>query len=144
MSAPQSVPAYLLVDGNNIIHAWPDLLALHRRRRGLGHGELCQRLRQFHDQSDYRVVVVFDGKGRKKVEEREPSGLQVIYTDGGSTADDVIERLVAKYAGTCRLVVATDDFAEQNLVAAMGAEVWSAKSLRAQVDANEGEWRRWV
>lgn len=137
-------PSFLIVDGNNVIHAWPDLLALHRKRRGLGHAELCRRLRQFHDQSDHRVVVVFDGRGGSKSEEREPGGFQVIYTDGGSTADGAIERLVARYRGRYRLAVATDDGAEQNLVAAMGAEVWSAQALRDAVDRAEGDWRRWI
>jgi predicted RNA-binding protein with PIN domain len=139
-----SAPSFLIVDGNNIIHAWSDLLVLHRQRRGLAHVELCHRLRRFRDQSDYRVVVVFDGRGGQRTEEREPAGLQVIYTDGGSTADDVIERLAARYAGKYRLVVATDDFAEQNLVSAMGADVWSAEALRHEVDRSAENWRDWL
>lgn len=135
---------FLIVDGNNIIHAWRDLEALHRQRRGLGHVELSRRLRQFRDQSEYRVVLVFDGRGGAREESREPGGLQIIYTDGGSTADDVIERLVARHAKKHRLVVATNDFAEQNLVSAMGAEVWSAETLRAEVDAVEGRWRDYL
>lgn len=143
-SPSSSRPAFLVVDGNNIIHAWEDLLALHRQRRGLAHGELCQRLRQYLDSSDFRIVVVFDGRGTRREEEREPGGLQIIYTDGGSTADDVIERLVAKNIKKFRIVVATDDFAEQNLVSSFGAEVWSAKMLQSVVDGSEGDWRRYV
>jgi len=134
-------PSFLIVDGNNIIHAWPDLAELHRRRRGLGHSALCQRLRQFRDGSDFRVVVVFDGRGGAREENREPGGLQIIYTDGGSTADDVIERLVARHAKKYRLVVATNDVAEQRLVSAFGAEVWSSRALRSAVEQTEGRWR---
>jgi uncharacterized protein len=129
-----ATPAFLIVDGNNIIHAWSDLLALHRQRRGLAHVELCHRLRQFLDQSAFRVVVVFDGRGGQHSEERESGGLQVIYTSGGSSADVVIERLAARYAKKYRLAVATDDFAEQNLVTGFGAEVWSAQALRDAVE----------
>lgn len=139
MSSP-----YLIVDGNNIIHAWRDLAALHQRRRGLAHVELCHRLRQFRDQSDYRVVLVFDGRGGRREEQREPGGLQIIYTDGGSTADDVIERLVSRHAATHRLVVATNDLAERNLVYAMGAEVWSAETLRTEMAGREGRWRDYL
>ncbi len=137
-------PSFLIVDGNNIIHAWEDLLALHRRRRGLGHQELCRRLRHYGDVSDYRIVVVFDGRSGPREEQREPGGLQVIYTDGASTADDVIERLTAKYARTYRLVVATNDYAEQNLVSAFGAEVWSAEGLRAAIESLEDRWRDYL
>lgn len=132
---------YLLVDGNNIIHAWQELLALHDRKRGLGHAELRRRLRHFHDLSDYRVVVVFDGRAGRAEEEREPGGFHVIYTGGGSTADGVIERLVGKYAAVRRLIVATNDFAEQNLVSSLGAEIWSAETLKAEVEAAEDRWK---
>ena len=137
-------PSFLIVDGNNIIHAWEDLLVLHRRRRGLAHVELCQRLRQYRDGSEHRVVVVFDGRGGQREEVREPGGLQIIYTDGGSTADDVIERLVAANGKKGRIIVATNDFAEQNLVASFGAEVWSAEMLRSEVEGAEGAWRRYL
>lgn len=137
-------PQFLIVDGNNILHAWDDLLALHRQRRGKAHVELCRRLRQFRDASDYRVVVVFDGRGDRIEEERETSGIQIVYTNGSNTADDVIERLVASYARRYRITVATDDGAEQNLVAVLGAEIWSARLMREELDRREGNWRRFV
>ena len=137
-------PSFLIVDGNNIIHAWEDLHALHRQRRGLGHTELLRQLRQFHDVSDFRVVVVFDGKRGPLQEEREAGGFQVIYTDGGSTADDIIERLAARYAKRYRLVVATNDRAEQDLVIAFGAEVWTAAMLQTAVEGESGSWRRYL
>lgn len=141
---PGDDSAFLIVDGNNVIHAWDDLLDMHRRRRGMAHTELCHRLRQFHDDSDYRVVVVFDGKSGPRQEEREPGGFQIIYTEGGMTADDVIERLASRYAGTYRIVVATNDRAEQNLVLAMGAEVWTAAMLESAVESASGQWRRYL
>lgn len=134
-------PAFLVVDGNNVIHAWPDLLALHRQRRGLGHNELCRRLRQYQDASDFRVVVVFDGRGGRFEEIREPGGLQIIYTGDGNTADDVIERLVARHGKRYRMTVATDDLAEQNLVASLGADICSAGLLRDMVNRESGRWR---
>ncbi|MCB1063065.1 MAG: NYN domain-containing protein [Verrucomicrobiae bacterium] len=139
-----TAPTFLIVDGNNIIHAWPDLLVLHRKRRGLGHQELRRRLRDYHDLCDYRLVVVFDGKSGPQEEERDPSGFQVIYTDGASTADGVIERLTAKYAKKFRIIVATNDLAEQNVVASFGAETWSAELLRATIDRSEGRWRDYL
>lgn len=142
--ARKEKPSFLIVDGNNIIHAWEDLRALHRQRRGLGHTELLRQLRQFHDASDFRVVVVFDGKRGPRQEEREAGGFQIIYTDGGSTADDVIERLTARYAKKFRLVVATDDRAEQDLVTTFGAEVWTAAMLQHAVDGESGGWRRYL
>ena len=95
-----SQPSFLLVDGNNIIHAWPDLLKLHRQSKGLAHQELIRQLQGYHDFTHDRVVVVFDGRGTKVEEERDSGGFQIFYTSSGLTADDVIERLALKYADT--------------------------------------------
>ena len=86
----KSRPSFLLVDGNNVIHGWDDLLDLHRRVPGSAYPELVRRLAEYRDFTGERVVVVFDGRGATLTEERPSPGLQVIYTSGGQTADDVI------------------------------------------------------
>ncbi len=135
----------LLVDGNNILHAWEDLRVLHKTRKGSAHVELCRRLTSFQDVSNYvRIVVVFDGRGARIEEERVPHGIQVFYSDSSRTADDIIERLVHKYAERYTLHVATDDVMEQDAVIAAGAEALSALMLRNLVDQAESEFRsRW-
>ncbi len=139
-----SQPSFLLVDGNNIIHAWPELLDLHRQRRGLAHRELIRRLNGYHDFTHDRVVVVFDGRGKKVEEERDPGGLQIFYTSGNLTADDVIERLALKYGKTYQLTVATNDILEQDLVIAAGGQAISAEALRERLDRAETQMRDWL
>jgi len=139
-----SVPSFLLVDGNNIIHAWPELLDLHRRVPGSAYLELIRRLADFRDFSDERIVVVFDGRASAATEERPTPGLQVIYTSQSQTADDVIERLTTKYAGRYRITVATDDRAEQDLVVAAGGEVISAEGLRQRIEAGRRDLNDWI
>src|SRR6184192_1124716 len=56
---------YLIVDGHSIIFAWPELRKLHARRSSLAREALIKQLRDFQDWTGMRVVVVFDGKGRK-------------------------------------------------------------------------------
>ena len=135
---------FLLVDGNNVIHAWPDLLKLHHQRGGLAHEELCRRLATLYDATGERVVVVFDGRGGKLQEDRETVGLQIIYTDGDRTADDVIERLATKYAATYSLTVATNDVPEQDLVVAVGGFAISVDSLRSRIETAETQIRRFT
>ncbi len=139
-----SQPSFLLVDGNNIIHAWPDLLALHRQRSGLAHQELIRRLNDYHDFAHVRVVVVFDGRGKKVNEERDPGGLQIFYTSSSLTADDVIERLALKYGKTYQLTVATNDVPEQDLVIAAGGEAISADGLRDRIERSEAQMKDWL
>jgi len=138
------VPSFLLVDGNNIIHAWPDLLELHQQRRGLAHTELERRLLDYQDQTGTRVVLVFDGKGPKINEERDPNGMQVIYTSGSKSADDVIERLALKYAGKYEITVATNDRLEQDLVISAGGFAMNADQLYDLVERAEREMQRLI
>jgi len=140
----ESRPSFLLVDGNNVIHAWPDLLARHRRRPGSAHEELVRRLETYRDWSGDRVVVVFDGRGTTLDEERRPDGLQIFYTSEGNTADDIIERLALKYAGIFDITVATDDRAEQDVVVAAGGEALSAAGLSDRLTSAERGMRDWL
>ena len=48
----ESLPSFLLVDGNNIIHAWPELLKQHQKHPGRAHRELIQAL------SDYGLAFL--------------------------------------------------------------------------------------
>ena len=136
--------SFLLVDGNNIIHAWPELHDLHRRQKGLARTELQRQLLEYQDQSGKRVVLVFDGRGPGITDEREPNGLQVIYTNGSSSADDVIERLAAKYAEKYDLTVATDDLLVQNGVISSGGFAISSNQLSDWLDRAAGEMQRFI
>ena len=130
---------YLLVDGHSVIFAWPELRALHARRGPVAREDLVKRLTAYQDASGVRVVAVFDGKGEGLCEAGEPGGIQVFYSGAGQTADDVVERLVAKYAGAHDMAVATDDHMEQQTAIAFGASVMSSGDLRAMLAEAERE-----
>jgi predicted RNA-binding protein with PIN domain len=116
---------HLLVDGANLLHAWPELRALMKRDRGAARSQLVQRLSALHDAEQARVTLVFDGRGDELVVER-PSGhvtFSVLYTPTSLTADDVIEQLVGRAADASVCHVATGDQAERQTIEAAGA-VW--------------------
>lgn len=140
MSAPLT---YMLVDGHNVIHAWPELLREHRvaSRRHLARLDLLTRLRNLQDMSGMQVVVVFDGARLGTNEEREPQGLQIIYADPGTTADTVIERLVAKYAAQRPMRVASADGMVRETILSLGAEWISPEILRGLCDGAESSMR---
>lgn len=135
---------YLLVDGHNVIHAWPELRRDHRvaARRHVARATLLQRLRHLQDMTGTQVVVVFDGAKQGTNEEREPDGLQIIYADPGTTADTIIERLVAKYASAHQLRVASADGMVQQTILALGADWVSTDMLRLLCDDAEADMRR--
>jgi len=121
---------YLLVDGHSVIFAWPELRAMHGRRTGAARDQLVKQLTAYQDASGVRVVAVFDGKGAKPNEATEPGGIQIFYSRAGQTADDIIERLVAKYGQEHDLTVATDDYMEQQTALTFGGSTMSTEMLR--------------
>ena len=135
---------YLLVDGHSVIFAWPELSRLHGRRMSSARDALVRVLTAYQDQSGRRVVLVFDGQGARVSEESEGrDGIQIFYAPAGSTADQVIERLVAKYAGTCRLTVASSDrLVEQTAFSFGAASCVSAEGLKDLLVAAQREFER--
>ncbi len=133
---------YLIVDGHSVIFAWPELRKLHSRRTALARDELVKALTHYQDATGIHVVAVFDGKGGKTSEDSTPGAIQVFYSASGQTADDVVERLVAKYAPEHDITVATSDLAEQQTVLAFGAYTLSAEGLRDILREARGDLAR--
>jgi predicted RNA-binding protein with PIN domain len=127
-------PDYLIVDGHSVIFAWPKLRELHQRRTSLARDALVRMLRDFQDWTGVRAIVVFDGKGSVVGNQADPGEIQVFYSRAGQTADSVVERLASKYATRFQLLVATDDYLEQQTATACGAECISVEGLRGLLD----------
>jgi len=121
---------YLIVDGHSVIFAWPELRKLQGRRSALAREALLKQLRHYQDWTDVRVVIVFDGKGKKIDASSEPGEVQIFYSRTGQSADAIIERLASKYAKQFELMVATSDSLEAETVQACGAEWISPEGLR--------------
>jgi predicted RNA-binding protein with PIN domain len=143
-SMADPVTQFVIVDGHSVIHAWEDLRRLHQNgpRRYLAREALLKRLRLYQDVTGVRVVVVFDGVGSKVTDERESAGVQVFYANSGRTADSVIERLVARYASTYTIRVATADGMERDTVEAFGAVCVSPEELKFEVERAEADLGR--
>ena len=124
---------YLIVDGHSMIFAWPELRKLHTRRSSLAREALVKQLRDYQDWTGVRVVMVFDGKGKKVEAISDLGDVQIFYSRSGQSADAIIERLASKYAKNCELMVATSDSMEAETVHACGAETISPEGLQALI-----------
>jgi predicted RNA-binding protein with PIN domain len=128
---------FLIVDGHSIIFGWPDLRALHDKRTASARDRLIRLLTEYQDFTGINVVVVFDGKGSVISEETEPGGIQIFYSNTGHTADDIVERLVAKYGKIYSILVATSDLLEQQTAITFGAQCISADGLRELLEETQ-------
>ncbi|OAI43016.1 hypothetical protein AYO41_00410 [Verrucomicrobia bacterium SCGC AG-212-E04] len=133
---------YLIVDGHSVIFGWPELRAMHARHREAAREVLIRQLTNFQDQTGTRVVIVFDGRGGRVNEATEKGGIQVFYSCTETTADDIIERLVAKYAAKRSITVATSDRMERQTVYSFGADSISVDTLRDWLDRAGKEFAR--
>jgi predicted RNA-binding protein with PIN domain len=130
---------WILVDGYSVLHAWKRFGT--RKTRGWPleqrRDALVKLLRSFADHTGQRVTVVFDGYGAKhKPDANEPThGVEVVFSERGRTADDAIERLVARAEDKARIEVVTSDTMERRTVESMGAHSLSAEFFEAEVDA---------
>ncbi len=135
----------LVVDGYNILHAWPDLARTMRtesleeaRRR------LVTRLAEYRAITGNDVLVVFDARRRSagSADRETVEGVEVRYGSVHESADHVIERLMyeASRRGTVLdMVLATDDHLQRDLVRGMGVPTMGSRALQAEVERAEGE-----
>lgn len=133
----------ILVDGYSVIHAWPSLRAMLGRGLEQARAGLVASMTQLQDFSGTRVVVVFDGRGGRRVSRGEwPASVEVVFTGRGLTADSLIERMVARSRSPERVMVVTDDGAETLTALGFGARVMTASDLQYWLEGEGDAMRR--
>ena len=92
--ARQRACEYYLVDGYNVINAWPELMRL-RGNLDEARDVLVHILTEYGAFENYEMTVVFDAfftEDEEHTQEITPR-MRVVYTGAGETADSCIERL---------------------------------------------------
>ena len=84
----------LLVDGYNIIGAWPELRVLKNHDLPAARDRLIERMAEYQALSGYRVIVVFDAYYVQGIEKKYKNHqVEVIFTKENETADERIEKM---------------------------------------------------
>lgn len=137
----------LVVDGYNVIHAWPSLKRLMGVSLEDARDKLVERLSVYGLVTGADVTVVFDAHHSSSMANAEErvEGVRVLFTRKGHSADHAIERIAYTATGAGdNLTVATSDRFQSDLVRGMGGAVISAPELERQVIAAEQELGRRV
>ena len=132
--------AKLLVDGYNMIGAWP-LLAQRKQQDGFdaARRELVEILANYSARKGLDTHLVFDAHGVRTPSSQEvvTDHLSVHYTAFGQTADSYIEKVCARLMHQSRrnhrIIVATSDRVHQLTVTGYGAEWMSARQLESDI-----------
>ena len=138
----------VIVDGYNVIHAWPQLKRLmDDASLESARDKLIERLSVFGMVIGADVTVVFDAhhSTARTNSQEEVEGVHVLFTRKGHSADHAIERIAyeASQVGDV-ITVATSDRFQRDLVRGMGGAVISALELERRVIDAESEMGRRV
>src|ERR1700716_983694 len=113
----------VIVDGYNVIHAWPQLKRLlGEASLEAARDRLIERLSVFGMVVGADVTVVFDAhhSTARSNSNENVEGVQVVFTRKGHSADRVIERIAYDAAqGGDVITVATTDRTQRDLVRGM-------------------------
>lgn len=126
---------FLLVDGYNIVNAWPNLRDISKENLEEARDLLIDILQDYQGYVGTNIIVVFDAHLKERgVERHEYFGeIEVVYTKEGETADQYIERWVNDMGREYRVMVASSDFVEQTIVLARGGIRISARELYEEI-----------
>jgi len=126
---------HLMIDGNNAMHAMPDIARELALDRNLARDSLIRTLEPLIADGN-RVTLVFDGKdGRGSL--RKHAGLEafdIVYSSSTEGADGVIERMVMASKRPEKICVITNDNLIRNCAYAHGASAMRVHEFMKRLD----------
>jgi len=132
---------YLLVDGYNIIFAWPELKKLAEENMDAAKTKLLDYLSNYQWIRGCRVIAVFDAyrvEGHRE-EVLDYYNIHVVYTREAQTADQYIEKFAYDNKKNYNITVATSDGLQQIIVRGEGCSLLSARELSSLRIKKQGE-----
>ncbi len=127
---------HLLLDGYNLLHNTPELAPA--LARGQGRAALLKALQLYRAKRRHRLTVVFDGGPGEAPSRGSESGVPVIYSGTGGSADDVIAEISAKHGPG--VTVITDDRELAQRCISNGSEVIASWEFAARLmEAAQGK-----
>ena len=125
----------ILVDGYSLLHACRETLPNTQPHSAKARDWLIRQLTLYQDAIHTPLTVVFDGMGSKASKENQEvhPHVEVIFSKGNRTADDIIERVTHQLLEYGPVLVVTNDYAEQNTIFSMGGSVSSCEQFMDEI-----------
>lgn len=131
----------LIVDGYNVIGAWPELRELKNKDLSAARDRLIEKMAEYQGYSGYRVIIVFDAHYVKGTEKKYKNyNVEVIFTRTNESADERIEKLAISLNNIkTQIHVATSDYTEQWAIFGQGALRKSSRELLTEMNNVENK-----
>lgn len=134
---------YMLIDGYNVVHAWPELSDLASRDINAAAGRLIDIVMNYQGMTGVDTILVFDAYKvpGHNTEVYEYGKLKVVYTKTSETADRYIERYAHANGSKYDITVVTSDGVEQVIIRGEGCMLMSSRDFIEDVDRKSRELR---
>ncbi|MFU0827379.1 MAG: Tr-type G domain-containing protein [Lachnoclostridium sp.] len=126
---------YLLVDGYNIIYAWPELKQLADENMDAARMKLLDILSNYQGIRGCQIIAVFDAyrvQGHKE-EIIDYHNIHLVFTKEAQTADQYIEKFAQTNKNKYKITVATSDGLQQIIIRGAGSNLLSARELKEEI-----------
>ncbi len=134
---------FLVIDGYNVVHAWPELKELAMKDLNAAAGRLMDIVSDYQGMTGYKTLLVFDAyrvRGHQ-TEEIKYHNITVVYTKTAETADHYIERYAHVNGKRYNVTVVTSDSAEQVIIRGGGCALMSSSEFYGEVCRAKEELR---
>ena len=137
----RNITMYLVVDGFNVIHAWPELSALAETDFQQAQEKLMEILANYAAFTRTETILVFDAYKVKggKGERFDYHGVRVVYTKENETGDAYIERLLHDIGKNEQVRIVTSDNLIQVSALRSGVMRQSAREFGEEIDRIYGD-----
>lgn len=127
---------YLIVDGYNVIYAWPELNELADNNMDGARMKLLDTLSNYQGIRKCQIIVVFDAyRVQGHLEEViDYYNIHMVYTKEAQTADQYIEKFAHDNQKKYNITVATSDGLQQIIIRGAGCALLSARELKVEID----------
>lgn len=135
---------YLIVDGYNIINAWPSLKKVSEENLEESRDKLVGYILEYSKMKGYEAYVVFDAYNVKGTSEKieDYHVITVVFTKENQTADSYIEKFISSLSKYDEVAVATSDYAEQQIVLGKGCSRVPARELIESFNRSKSDLRK--
>lgn len=127
---------YLIVDGYNIINAWDELKDISITDLEHAREKLIDAIIEYAEFTGRLGIIVFDAYNikscKEKIEKRK--NITIVYTKEHQTADSYIEKFIGSLSKYDDVKVATNDYAEQQIVLGKGASRITSRELKLDLE----------
>ena len=129
--------ARILVDGYSLLHNWPELAPGAPRHSERARDELVHILTCYHDATGEPITIFFDGGGAPPDAPKKDSssGVEVLFSRAGQTADQMIERAAHRFQAYGEVLAVTDDGAVRDVVGGFDGAVASCANFIRTVES---------